>query len=256
MMRLLLPTQRSCVLFVGVLAVTAGLIVFLPHGALTLPTYVLASGALVRALLSVLVLVGLGFMSWGVCRVHRSRKDEEETAAQGFRAGVAVTSGFLLGAVWIVADLMFSRLHYLGSIPHPPLSTALLGSLVGCGFQETAFRLVFLGGGTWVLTRNANVRGEDKREQQTLLFWGLAIVAALLSCAVYLPTRSAQYGISSVFDLPPALWVHFLVFYGVLGLAMAMLLKRYGFWTAVGAHCAGLVLWDVVWGQVWWSCLF
>ena len=88
MMRLLLPTQRSCVFFVGVSAVTAGLIVFLPQGAVTLPTHLLASGALVRSVLSVLAVGGLGFLGWGVCRAFRSGGDEEEAEAQGFRLGV------------------------------------------------------------------------------------------------------------------------------------------------------------------------
>ena len=195
-------------------------------------------------------------MGWGVCRAFRSGGDEEEAEAQGFRLGVAATVGFFLGAVWIASDLLFSRLHYLGSIPHPPLKTALLGSFVGGGVQELAFRLVFLGGGMWVLTRKDYIRGFDETKKQVVLFWGLAMGAALLSFAVYLPVRSAQFGLSSVFELPLALWLHLLVFYGVLGLVMAILIKRHGFWTALGAHCAALVLWDVLWGQVWWSCLF
>lgn len=252
-MRVILPARQSYVFFVGILTVVAGLIVFMPDGSYLLPQGAWIKDSLIRMAIDGVFVVLSGVAGWFYWTSIGSSGLDGQPQKTRSKVATALLWGFFLGGIWILLDLIFSPLHYLGSVPHPPLLTALLGAFVVGGFFELLFRLVIIGAGMWLINRRD---GNEEKNSKRAWFWLWTFLAALLSLFVWLPSRSRQFGLSSVFELPIPLVIHFVFYYGVLGMVAAKMLFKHGFWVAVGTHGTALLFWDVVWGQVWWRCLF
>jgi len=256
-MRLSVPTQKLFVFAVGLLSVVTGLLVFLP-GDLRLfpiPVSIISPSLQVGVYLGIWVILGVA--GWFVCGY-------EGFAHEGFlhskglsRVRVLLITGLCLGAILIFLDLLFSELHFHGSVPHPPLISAIPTAFVESGIQEVLFRLVIMGGGMGILESFVYPKGTKwSKKSKKLLFWALAVFSIILSLSVLLPVRAAEFGYGSVEEMVWPPFFQFVIFYTLIGITGAAVWSKYGFFPAWAVHFIALLVWDGIWGIVWWSCVF
>ncbi|MGE5072127.1 MAG: hypothetical protein ACM3MF_01750, partial [Anaerolineae bacterium] len=83
---------------------------------------------------------------------------------------------------------------------------------------------------------------------QTVVFWIVAVFAAVAFGMSHLPAIMYLEGWKTAADVPGAMMAELLLLNGLISLPAAYLFKRFGFIGAAGAHLWADVVWHVVWG--------
>lgn len=241
----------SIKIYVGLiitLAILAATSVFLPFPGL-LPTQDLPASrpvlAFVNAAIMLVLYGGLGFIG-----LRLSQRlgfpdiwDPEVSNRQRFLIPVLV--GVAIGIFLILADLLFSKLHTLGALPHPPFPTSLVVSAVAGIGEELIFRLFVVSFLTWLISY---VILEKRWQNQ--IFWIVAIFSALAFAFGHIPSVMALLDLKAVGELPPVLMAEIILLNGVVSLFAAYYFRKFGFLAPVGIHFWTDVIWHVVWGAV------
>lgn len=88
-----------------------------------------------------------------------------------------------IGIFFILADVIFSKFHNLGSIPHPPFPSSILASATAGIGEEVIFRLFFIPFWVWLISYVIL-----KNRWQNKVFWVVTIFSALAFALGHFPS--------------------------------------------------------------------
>lgn len=240
------PSMAIYLALVLILALLAALNVLLPQGSFlpmqelpaSRPVLALANAGIMLVLYGGLGLVGLRLSrSLGFPELWDPRVDKRE------RLLIPAVAGMGLGIFFIIADQLFSSMHGLGPLPHPPFPTSLVASAVAGIGEEILFRLFFISFWVWLIS-HLLLKGKG----QGVVFWLVAAASAVAFTAAHLPSVMMLVGTERIAELPPFLLGELFLLNGGLSLVAAEFFRRYGFLAAVGVHFWTDVVWHVAWG--------
>lgn len=240
------PSWQLYAILVGILAFSAALSPLLPQNngqpASPIPPWQLA---LASAGLMLVLYGGLGAI--GLKLTARLGWPDLMNPAISWRqrVGYPALSGLVIGVIFIMADALFSRLHPLGPMPHPPFPTSILASISAGIGEEILFRLFLISFWTWLISVWLL-----KGRYTNMTFWIITGMSALAFAAAHLPSFFFLTGAQTITDLPPALLVEIFALNGLLSLAAAWWMRKAGFLAAVGVHFWADIIWHVIWGLV------
>lgn len=230
------------------LAILAAASVFLPFPEL-LPTQELPASKAVLALVNAAIMLVL-YGGLGLLGLKLSQKlgfpdiwDSNVSNRQKFL--VPTLTGVGIGIFLVLADLVFSKFHTLGSLPHPPFPTSLVASAVAGIGEELIFRLFLVSFLTWLISYIIL-----KKRWQNQVFWIVAILSALAFAFGHIPSVMALLDLKAVGEIPPVLMAEIILLNGVVSLFAAYYFRRFGFLAPVGMHFWTDVVWHVVWGII------
>jgi hypothetical protein len=233
---------------VVILALLAAINVLLPQGSF-LPMQELPASrpvlALVNAGIMLVVYGGLGLVGLRLSRTLGFPELWDPGVGNRERFLLPAVAGLGLGILFIIVDQLFSGLHGLGPLPHPPFPTSLVASAVAGIGEEILFRLFFISFWVWLIS-HVLLKGKG----QGVVFWLVAAASAAAFTAAHLPSVMMLVGTERIGELPPLLVGELVLLNGTLSLIAAAFLLRYGLLAAVGVHFWTDVLWHVAWGLV------
>jgi hypothetical protein len=238
-------------LLVVLLAALAAVNVYLSQGdwATMVPDQELPASkgvlAAANALIMLVVYGGLGLLGLVLSRKVGFPALWDEAVSNRERFVVPALVGAGLGVFLIAADAVFSRLHPLEPLPHPPFPTSLVASATAGIGEEIIFRLFFVSFWTWLIS--SVLLG---RRWQEIVFWVVSALSGVAFAFGHLPSVMLLYGFERVGQLPVALLVEIVLLNGVVSLFAAHQWRRAGFLGAVGVHFWTDVVWHVIWGAI------
>lgn len=240
-------------IFVGLIAlygVLAATSVFLPQDAFgaTMPANQMpAAPALIALANAAIVLVlygGLGLAGLRLARTLGLPDIWDSAISNRGRFIVPALIGLGLGIVFIIGDLLFSRVNGIGRLVHPPFVTAIVASLAAGIGEETMFRLFFICFWIWLIAR-VLLRGR----WQTPIYWVVSILSALAFAMAHLPALMFFHGWTAFNQIPTMLLVEIVLLNGLLSIFAAWAFRKYGFLAPVGIHFWTDIVWHVLWGM-------
>lgn len=200
--------------------------------------------ALVNFLIGMIVYGGLGYVahriwkSMGLPGIYNHRFRIRDQILTPLFVGV------LCGIVLILGDMFFATLHDLGRLPHPPFPASVFASVQAGIGEEILFRYFFMSVWLWIIWKKVFRENYFKR-----IYWVLAIISALGFAAAHLPAVTVLYGVS-ITELPPVFLAEIFILNGVVAMAAAYYMKKYGILAAFSVH----ILTDIVWHVIWGAC--
>jgi hypothetical protein len=242
-------SNRIFIALIAIYVLLAALSVFLPQDSFgaTIPADQMPAAPAVTALASagiVLVLYGgLGLIGLRLARKLGLPEIWDSAVPNRGRLIIPALIGLGLGIVFIIADLIFSRVNGIGRLPHPPFLTAIVASLAAGIGEETMFRLFFISFWTWLVARLL-LRGR----WQTPVYWVVSTVSALAFAMAHLPALMFFQGWTEFNQIPAMLLVEIVLLNGLLGMFAAWAFRKYGFLAPVGMHFWTDIVWHVLWG--------
>ena len=231
------------------LAILAAINIFLPQGAF-LSTQTLPASkpvlALANAAIMLILYGGLGFLG-----LKLSSKlgftdiwDLKVSNKQRFLIPALVGGG--IGIFFILADLIFSKFHTLGSIPHPPFPTSFVTSATAGIGEEVIFRLFFISFWVWFVSYIIL-----KKRWQNQIFWIVTLFSALAFALGHFPSVMILFGFNTIQEIPFVLISEIILLNGVISFFAAYYFREYGFLAAVGIHFWTDIIWHVIWGMIY-----
>ncbi len=231
------------------LAILAAINVFLPQGTFMSAEVLLPASKPVLALVNVMTVLvlygGLGFLGLKLSPQlgFADIWDLKISNKQRFLVPAFIGAG--LGVFLIIADLIFSNFHNLGSIPHPPFPTSIVASAAAAIGEEVIFRLFFISFWVWIVSHLI-----FKKRWQNQVFWIVTLFSAFLFAIGHFPSVMILFGINSFSELPYILIFEIILLNGVISFFAAFYFKQYGFLAAVGIHFWTDIVWHVIWGII------
>jgi hypothetical protein len=210
-------SNRMFIALIAVYVLMAGLSVLLPQDAfgVAMPAEQMPAAPVIVALANagiVLVLYGgLGFVGLLLARKLGLPEIWDSAISNRGRFLVPALIGLGLGIVFIIADLIFSRINGIGRLVHPPFVTAIVASISAGIGEEIMFR-------------------------------------ALAFAMAHLPALMFIQGWTEFSQIPTMLLVEIVVLNGLLAIFAAYAFWKYGFLAAVGVHFWTDIVWHVLWG--------
>jgi len=233
---------------VMVLALLAALNVFLPQGSF-LPTMEMPAPKSVLALANAAIMFflygGLGLIGLKLAKNLDFANLWDARVSNSQRFLVPALVGVGVGIFFVLADIILSRLHPLGRLPHPPFPTSLVASATAGIGEEIIFRLFFISFWVWLISYVVL-----KNRWQDQVFWLVTVFSALAFAFGHIPSVMIFFGLRTMGELPPALFGEIILLNGVLSLLAAYYFRKFGFLAAVGIHFWTDIVWHVVWGQI------
>ena len=231
------------------LAILAAVNIFLPQGAF-LPTQTLPASkpvlALVNAAIMLILYGGLGFFGLKLSQKigFANIWDLKVSNKQRFLIPALVGGG--IGIFFILADLIFSKFHTLGSIPHPPFPTSFVTSATAGIGEEVIFRLFFISFWVWFVSYIIL-----KKRWQNQIFWIVTLFSALAFALGHFPSVMILFGFNTIQEIPFVLISEIILLNGVISFFAAYYFREYGFLAAVGIHFWTDIIWHVIWGMIY-----
>ncbi len=145
----------------------------------------------------------------------------------------------------VIVDLIFSKFHPLGPLPHPVFPTSIVASAVAGIGEEVIFRLFFIPFWVWLISCVV-----FRRKWQKIVFWIVAVFSALVFSFGHLPSIIYLVGVDSVNEIPMALLAEIIILNSSLSILAAYYFRKFGFLAAVGIHFWTDIVWHVLWSLV------
>lgn len=233
-----------------ILAILAALHLFLPQGDVltTLSERELPASKPVLALANAAIMLtlygGLGFLGIIFSRKLGFADIWDTTITNRQRFLTPALSGIGIGMFFIISDMIFSRFHSFGPLPHPPFPTSLVASAVAGIGEEIIFRLFFVSFWVWLISMVIL-----KKKYQDQVFWMIALFSALAFAMGHIPSVLILLGVKTFHDLPLLILSEIILLNGVLSLFAVYFFRKFGFLAAVGIHFWTDVMWHVIWGM-------
>lgn len=247
-MRELSPSIKIYIVLVITYALLAAVNIFLPQGSF-LPLSELPAArpviALVNAAVVLILYGGLGYLGLKLSQKLGFAEiwDPKVSNRDRFLAPALIGAG--LGLVFILVDALFSRLHSLGPLPHPPFPASLVASAAAGIGEEIIFRLFFISFWVWLVSHVLL-----KKKWQNRIFWIIAVFSALAFAVGHIPSVMILSGLQAVSEIPSALLAEIILLNGALSLFAAHYFRKFGFLAPVGIHFWADVIWHVIWGAL------
>jgi len=234
------------IITLAILAVTN---VFLPQGAF-LPTQTLPASkpvlALVNAIIAIILYGGLGFIGLKLSQKIAFADIWDSKFSNKQRFLIPALIGMGIGVFFILVDVIFSKFHSLGPVPHPPFPTSLVASVTAGIGEEVIFRLFFISFWVWLISYVIL-----KKKWQNQVFWVVTFFSALAFALGHFPSVMILFGLNTIQEIPFALISEIIVLNGVISFFTAYYFRKYGFLAAVGIHFWTDVIWHVIWGMIY-----
>jgi membrane protease YdiL (CAAX protease family) len=230
------------------LAILAAINVFLPQGAF-LPTQELPASkpvlALVNAIITLILYGGLGFIGLKLSQKIDFADIWNSKISNKQRFLIPALIGVGIGVFFILADVVLSKFHNLGSIPHPPFPTSLVASVTAGIGEEVIFRLFFISFWVWLISYVI-----FKKRWQNQIFWIVTLFSALAFALGHFPSVMILFGFKTIREIPFILISEIILLNGVVSLLAAYYFRKFGFLAAVSIHFWTDVIWHVIWGMI------
>jgi len=214
-----------------------------------LPTQDLPASKLVLALanaaIGLLLYGGLGVLGLKLSQKLGFPEIWDPQISNKERFFIPALIGVCIGVFIILTDVVLSRFHALGALPHPPFLAALAASAMAGIGEEALFRLFFISFWVWLISYVLL-----KQRYQNQVFWLVTVGSALVFAVAHLPATMILFGFQTFNEIPVALLVEIILLNGVLSLFAAYYFRKFGFLAAVGIHFWTDVVWHVIWGLV------
>ncbi len=231
------------------LAILAAINVFLPQGAF-LPTQTLPASkpvlALVNAAIMLILYGGLGFIGLKLSQKIGFADIWDLKVSNKQRFLIPALVGGSIGIFFILADVIFSKFHTLGPIPHPPFPSSFVASATAGIGEEVIFRLFFISFWVWFVSYIIL-----KKRWQNQIFWIVTLFSALTFALGHFPSVMILFGLNTIQEIPFALISEIILLNGVISLFTAYYFRKFGFLAAVGIHFWTDVVWHVIWGMIY-----
>lgn len=230
------------------LAILAAINVFLPQGSF-LPTQELPASkpvlALVNAIITLILYGGLGFIGLKLSQKIDFADIWNSKISNKQRFLIPALIGVGIGVFFILADVVLSKFHNLGSIPHPPFPTSLVASVTAGIGEEVIFRLFFISFWVWLISYVI-----FKKRWQNQIFWIVTLFSALAFALGHFPSVMILFGFKTIREIPFILISEIILLNGVVSLLAAYYFRKFGFLAAVSIHFWTDVIWHVIWGMI------
>ncbi len=230
-----------------ILVVCAGLNTILPQGEIVpqvtqsqIPQWLIS---LVSAGGTMLIYGILGFIGLILWRKIGFPDIWDERISNKQRFLIPVIVGSVIGVALILLDLLFSPVNGVGRLIHPPFPTSIVASISAGIGEEFLFRLFYISFWTWLVGKII-LRGRGLN----IVYWVVAILAALLHGASHLPSAMFLFGASNPMSLPPMLLVEIFLLNGLLSIFAAYYYKKFGLFAPIGIHFWADIVWHTIWG--------
>jgi len=231
------------------LAILAAINVFLPQGAF-LPSQTLPASKLVLALVNAAIMLilygGLGFLGLKLSSKLGFTDIWDLKVSNKQRFLIPALVGGVIGIFFILADVIFSKFHALGPIPHPPFPTSLVASVTAGIGEEVIFRLFFISFWVWIISFVIL-----KNRWQNKVFWVVAFFSALAFALGHFPSVMIIFDLNTIQEIPFALISEIILLNGVISIFAAYYFRKYGFLAAVGIHFWTDIIWHAIWGMIY-----
>lgn len=160
------------------------------------------------------------------------------------RVVLPIKMGVVIGVGFILMDLVFSRFHSLGPLPHPGFPASVFASVTAAISEEVMFRLFLVGFFTLIL------RTVFKRVPMRIAFFMVACLSAFLFAVGHMPAVFILYGIKEFNEIPALVLLEIFILNGVLSFYAVYYLRYYGFLAPVLLHFTVDVVWHVLYGLI------
>lgn len=241
-------SHKIYIVLITLLSVLAAISVFIPQGEL-FPTQERPATKPVLAIVNFFIMVfiygGLGWLGVKLSEKIGFADIWDETISIQKRFIQPFTIGVELGIFFILMDIIFSKFHSLGALPHPPFPLSLVASMTAAIGEEIITRLFFISFWVWLISHLLL-----KKRKQNMVFWVVSIFSAILFTIMHIPSIFVVYGLTSIGEIPPMLLMELFLMNGSLALFAAYHLREYGLLAAVGIHFWADVVWHVILGLI------
>jgi hypothetical protein len=241
-------SYKIYIILIMLLSILAAVSVFIPQGEL-FPTQELPASKPVLAIVNFFIMVfiygGLGWLGVTLSEKIGFAHIWDESISIQNRFIQPFTIGVGLGISFILMDLIFSKYHSLGALPHPPFPLSLVASMTAAIGEEIITRLFFISFWVWLISDLLL-----KKRKQNMVFWIVSIFSAILFTIMHIPSIFVVYGLQSINEIPPILLMELFLMNGSLALLAAYHFREYGFLAAVGIHFWADVVWHVIFGLI------
>ncbi len=231
------------------LAILAAINVFLPQGAF-LPTQTLPASkpvlALANAAIMLILYGGLGFLGLKLSSKLGFADIWDLKVSNKQRFLIPALIGVGIGIFFILVDVIFSKFHTLGPIPHPPFPTSLVASATAGIGEEVIFRLFFISFWVWFISYVIL-----KNRWQNKVFWVVTFFSALAFAIGHFPSVMILFGFNTIQEIPFVLISEIILLNGVISFFAAYYFRKYGFLAAVGIHFCTDIIWHAIWGMIY-----
>lgn len=229
-------------------AAAAALVFLLQEGTWGLPAAELPAPRSLLALVNFTVMLvvygGLGFIGLRLSPSIGFAGIWDERVPNRLRLAIPALAGIALGGLFILADVVFSKLHALGPLPHPAFPASLIASITAGIGEEVLFRLFFVVFWVWLLS-HVTLR----KRKLDVVFGVVTAASALVFTAGHVPAVMHMFSLEHVRDMPLPLAAELLVLNGSLSVIAALFMRWWGILAAVGVHFWTDVVWHVLWGS-------
>ncbi len=230
------------------LAILAAINVFLSQGVF-LSTQTLPASkpvlALANAAIMLILYGGLGFLGLKLSSKLGFADIWDLRVSNKQRFLIPALVGGVIGIFFILADVIFSKFHSLGPIPHPPFPTSLVASVTAGIGEEVIFRLFFISFWVWLISYVIL-----KKRWQNQVFWVVSIFSALAFALGHFPSVMILFGLNTIQEIPFTLISEIILLNGVISIFAAYYFRKYGFLAAVGIHFWTDIIWHAIWGTI------
>jgi hypothetical protein len=196
------------------LAILAAINVFLPQGVF-LSTQTLPASkpvlALANAAIMLILYGGLGFLGLKLSSKLGFADIWDLRVSNKQRFLIPALVGGVIGIFFILADVIFSKFHSLGPIPHPPFPTSLVASVTAGIGEEVIFRLFFISFWVWLISYVIL-----KKRWQNQVFWVVSIFSALAFALGHFPSVMILFGLNTIREIPFTLISEIILLNGVI----------------------------------------
>lgn len=231
------------------LAILAAINVFLSQGVF-LSTQTLPASkpvlALANAAIMLILYGGLGFLGLKLSSKLGFADIWDLRVSNKQRFLIPALVGGVIGIFFILADVIFSKFHSLGSIPHPPFPTSLVASVTAGIGEEVIFRLFFISFWVWLISYVIL-----KKRWQNQVFWVVSVFSALAFALGHFPSVMILFGLNTIQGIPFTLISEIILLNGVISIFAAYYFRKYGFLAAVGIHFWADIIWHTIWGMIY-----
>ena len=244
------PSSKIYIALILILALLAGVQVFLPMGSLVdaFPQDQLPASkpvlALANAGIMLILYGGLGFLGLRLSKKLGYAELWDAGISNKQRLLIPALVGISLGVFIILVDLIVGRFHSLGPFPHPPFPTSIVASATAGIGEELLFRLFFISFWVWLVCHVML-----KKKWQNQIFWIVTMMSALAFGAVHIIPAPMLFGLTGFSEMPLVLVGEFILLNGIVSVLCAYYFRKFGFLAAVSIHFWTDVIWHVVWGS-------
>ncbi|MBN2542157.1 CPBP family intramembrane metalloprotease [bacterium] len=213
-----------------------------PETDLAVPDWLLA---LANAGIMLVLYGGLGLLGLFLARKLGFADIWDEKVTNKRRFLIPAIVGIIIGIIFIAVDLVVSRYHSLGQLPHPQFPASIFASIVAGIGEEIIFRLFFISFWVWLISYVIlRKRGQDT------MFWIVTFFSALVFAIGHIPSVMLLYGLDTVGEIPVPLMIEIILLNGILSFFCADYFRKYGFLAAVSIHFWADVVWHIIWGAI------